>query len=394
MLKSTHSRRQFLKQSSCITAGTLLLPSFLQAGLAPMTQDTRLVIVQLSGGNDGLNTIIPYQNTDLLRLRPNLLSSDRRLLKINDELAFNAGFSGFRDLYNQGDVCILNSVGYPNPNRSHFRSMDIWQSASPSDEYLSTGWIGRYLDQECGSEANIGAIEMSDVLSLALKGQKEKGTPLTNVGQFYQATKQVELDPTPHVHSPTADFLYKTAANTQNSAQYLYEKSKIYRSKHNYPNHKFGSDMKEISEMISSGVDAPIYYASLSGFDTHNNQLGRQERLLQMYSETMRIFADDLKSSDRWKNTLVLTFSEFGRRVTQNGSQGTDHGKANNLFLMGGGLKKQGLYNPLPNINQLDQGDLKHEIDFKQVYSTVLNDWLKTDARAIIKGDFKSLNFI
>lgn len=394
MLKSTNSRRQFLKQSSCITAGTLLLPSFLQAGLAPMTQGTRLVIVQLSGGNDGLNTIIPYQNTDLLRLRSDLLANTHKLLKIDDEMAFNPGFSGFRSLYDQGDVCILNSVGYPNPNRSHFRSMDIWQSASRSNEYLSTGWIGRYLDQECGSEANMGAIEMSDVLSLALKGQNEKGTPLTNVGQFYQASKEIELDTAPHVHSPTANFLYKTVASTQNSAKYLYEKSKIYRSKQTYPNHKFGLDIKEISEMISSGVNAPIYYASLSGFDTHNNQLGRQERLLKMYSETMDIFAKDLKGTDRWKNTLVLTFSEFGRRVSQNGSQGTDHGKANNLFLMGGGLKKQGLYNPLPSINQLDQGDLQHQIDFRQVYSTVLNDWLKTDAKAIIKGNYKSLDFI
>ncbi|MEM6831309.1 MAG: DUF1501 domain-containing protein [Bacteroidota bacterium] len=152
--------------------------------------------------------------------------------------------------------------------------------------------------------------------------------------------------------------------------------------------------MKKIAEMIHSGVDSSIYYASLSGFDTHFNQEARQQRLLKVYSESLKTFVDDLKQSGEWKNTLVLTFSEFGRRVKQNASGGTDHGKANCLFLAGGALKKQGLYNDLPTLDHLDKGDLKHEIDFRQVYSTILDRWLSADAGKILGKKYEGLAFV
>ncbi|MEM9895107.1 MAG: DUF1501 domain-containing protein, partial [Bacteroidota bacterium] len=327
MLDQKNSRRHFLKQSAVVASGTFLLPAFLKA--SPVSTEGRsLVIIQLSGGNDGLNTIIPYRSEVLQQLRPGLLESTRDLLKLDDEIALNPAMQGLAEIYDQGDLCILNAVGYPNPSRSHFRSMDIWHTASEADEYLSHGWLGRFLDSECEKNFPVTAVEMGNVLSTALKGANKKGVPLTNITQFYRTSLSITEEKEYDVDNPIASYLYKTQAEIKQNAAYLYEKNKVYNTKKNYPANRFGKQLKEVAEMIISGVDAPIYYVSLSGFDTHNNQKGRQARLLKTYSDAVKVFVDDLKSNNRWDETLVMTFSEFGRRVKENGSKGTDHGKA------------------------------------------------------------------
>lgn len=397
------SRRQFVKHSSLATAGTLLLPRFLNAFDQKSIQNNKnrkLVVVQFSGGNDGLNAVVPYTNDVYYKSRPNIAVPSNKVLKATDSLGFNPKLKVLQNLYDSGDVCIINNIGYPDPDRSHFRSMDIWHTASASNEFLSTGWLGRYLDGNCTNCQNPHhAIEVNDALSLALKGAQMNGFAMKNPTQLKNTTRSkivqaVAKHHHDHEHEENVAYLYKTLANTISSADYIYEKSKIYTSKTAYPKGQLGKELKQVAELIISETDTQIYYVTLGGFDTHNNQVNKQDRLLQGYSEAMSAFVKDLKQNDKWDDTLVMTFSEFGRRVAENGSRGTDHGAGNNLYLMGGKLKKQGFYNEGPDLMHLEKGDVKYAVDFRNVYSTILKDWLKTDDQAVLQKTFKSLGFI
>lgn len=397
------SRRQFVKHSSLATAGTMLLPMFLNGfdqNSIQNNKNRKLVVVQFSGGNDGLNAVVPYTNDIYYKKRPTIAVPSSKILKATDSLGFNPKLKVLRNLYDSGDVCIINNIGYPNPDRSHFRSMDIWHTASASDEFLSTGWLGRYLDGNCvDCENPHHAIEVDDTLSLALKGNEMSGFAMKNPSQLRNTTRSkivqaVAQHHHDHEHTENVAYLYKTLANTISSADYIYEKSKIYSSKGNYPKGQLGKELKQVAELIISEADTQIYYVTLGGFDTHNNQVVQQERLLQSYSEAMTAFVKDLKQNDKWDDTLVMTFSEFGRRVAENGSRGTDHGTGNNLYLMGGKLKKQGFFNEGPDLENLEKGDVKYAVDFRNVYATILKDWLKTDDQAVLQKQFKALGFV
>jgi len=398
------TRRNFIKKSAIATAGTMAVPMFLQAfDNSPSllnNSNKKLVIVQFSGGNDGLNSIVPYTNDIYYKSRPTIAVKSSNVLKATDELGFNPKLKVLQNLYDQGEVSIINNIGYPNPDRSHFRSMDIWHTASDSNEFLSTGWLGRYLDGNCmNCENPHHAIELDDTLSLALKGQSASGFAMKNLGQLrntprtkiVQAVAQHHHD---HEHEENVAYLYKTLTNTISSADYIFEKSKVYASKETYPKGKLGKEFKQVAELIISECDTQIYYITIGGFDTHSNQVNQQDRLLASYSEAMTAFVKDLKSNNKWDDTLVMTFSEFGRRVAENGSKGTDHGKGNNLYLMGGKLKKAGFYNKGVDLSQLDKGDVKFEVDFRRVYATVLQDWLQTNSQLVLQKQFKSLGIV
>lgn len=357
-----------------------------------------LVVVQLSGGNDGLNTIVPFQNDIYYKKRPSLGIARNEVLKITDQLGLNPGMSAIRELYDDGLLSIVNNVGYPNPDRSHFRSMDIWHTASDSDQYIDTGWIGRYLDSTCQNCRPYSALELDDSLSLALKGKSSNGFAMKNPKQLKKMTDnrllkafgQLDHD---HDHEEVA-YLYKTLIDTQSSADYLFEQSKVFRSTVSYPNTSFGKDLKQTAELITADTDTQIYYLSLSGFDTHANQKNTQQRLLQQYAEGMKAFVEDLRRNNLLDDTLILTFSEFGRRVGQNASNGTDHGTANNLFLIGGNLKKPGFYNQGPDLLNLDNGDLIYQVDFRNLYATILNQWLGANAPAVLGRNFEMLGML
>ena len=394
-------RRTFLKNTS-LASTTFMVPSFLKNFQKKQHFSSRagkiLVVVQLSGGNDGLNTIIPYQNDIYYKSRPNLGIPKNEVLKITDDLGWNPAMSAMRPLYDKGLLSIVNNVGYPNPDRSHFRSMDIWHTASDSDKYLESGWIGRYLDSNCQTCTPYSALELDDSLSLALKGKASNGFAMKNPKQLKKMTDnrllkafgQQEHD---HDHEEVA-YLYKTLIDTQSSADYLFQQSKVYTSKVSYPNTAFGKDLKQTAELITADTDTQVYYLSLSGFDTHANQKNTQERLLKQYAEGMEAFVDDLRQNNLLNDTLILTFSEFGRRVGQNASNGTDHGTANNLYLIGGNLKNPGFYNEGPDLTKLDKGDLIYKVDFRNVYATVLNQWLDADAPAILGKKFDLLHML
>jgi uncharacterized protein (DUF1501 family) len=398
------NRRKFLQRSALATAGSWLIPGFLKAFEQqhlhqPLAGNRKLVIIQLSGGNDGLNTVVPYQDDVYYQLRPGLGIEKSKVLTINEEQGFNPALTGLKNLYDQGWVSVVNSVGYPNPDRSHFRSMDIWQTASESDQYLTTGWIGRYLDAACaGTCVPYHALEVDDTLSLAMKGEKVKALAVQNPKKLYDNAHQAFLGKIQNArpeHEPeNVSYLYKTMSETISSAGYLYEKSKIYKSKTTYPNTELGKKLLTVSELIGSGVETSVFYVSISGFDTHVGQAAKQGRLLQEYAEAVEIFIRDLKSLNRLDETLVMTFSEFGRRVAQNGSGGTDHGTANNLFLIGGKLAKPGFFNPAPNLTDLDEGDLKYQIDFRNIYATLLQNWLGIEDKTVLGKGFEKLGLV
>ncbi|MBP0905635.1 DUF1501 domain-containing protein [Mariniflexile gromovii] len=394
-------RRKFLKQSS-LASSLFFVPSFVKAFEQVASSSLgykRLVIIQLSGGNDGLNTVIPFRNDLYYKERPTLGIPKNEVINLNDELGLHSSLMPLKRLYDNGYLSIINNVGYPNPVRSHFRSMDIWQTATDSNKFSQTGWLGRYLDNYGKQPYNV--IEVDDTLSLALKGENINGIATQDAKSLFNLLRDPYFknlgkhQNDAHLSEHNLGYLYKTMIEAQSSAKYIYETSKTVTSKKEYPNNKFGNQLKTTAQFINSGLETKVFYTSLSGFDTHVNQLNAQKRLLKIYAESVEAFVEDLKANNTFKDTLVLTFSEFGRRVNQNASVGTDHGTANNVFVIGDNLKKQGVYNNMASLSDLDDnGDLKFEIDFRTIYATVLNKWLVVDDSKILNRSFNQMNFI
>jgi uncharacterized protein (DUF1501 family) len=393
-------RKQFLQVGSLATA-SFMLPKFLKAFEKPMVVppgNKVVVVIQLSGGNDGLNTVIPVRNDIYYKERPRLGISKESSLQLTDEVGLNPALLEFKELFSDGNLGILNNVGYPNPDRSHFRSMDIWQTASASNEYVTTGWLGRYLDAQCkGCDKPTQAIEIDDILSLALKGENANGLAFKDARKLYGSSNEKyfkDLAADHHQGEETADYLYKTMSDTVSSADYIFQQSKLHPSSETYPATELGKDLKTIASLIMSDINTKVYYVSLGSFDTHINQQNQQKRLFTELNDAVKAFTTDLKKNNRFQDVLMMTFSEFGRRVTQNASGGTDHGTANNMFFISGDLKEKGLLNAMPNLADLNEGDLKHTVDFKNVYATVLNKWLGADDGLILGTKNSYLNFV
>lgn len=394
-------RKEFLQLGSLAT-GSLFIPGFLKAFERPAVVpkgNKVAVVIQLSGGNDGLNTVIPYRNDLYYKGRPSLGIRRETALSLGDEAGLHPSLPHVKSLFDAGELGILNSVGYPNPDRSHFRSMDIWHTASPADQVWQQGWIGRYLDAQCtGCDRPVRALEVDDVLSLAMKGQEEKGMAFRNARDLFGNTQEPYFRALLKEHHDgehgLADYLYKTMADTMSSADKIFKESKRHQTAASYPGTQLGQGLKTIASLIFSDIETRVYYISLGSFDTHVNQNGQQGRLFTELNDALRSFTNDLKANHRFEDVLIFTFSEFGRRVSQNASGGTDHGAANNMLLISGGLKEQGLLNALPDLGDLREGDLKHTVDFKQVYATVLDKWLGADDQAILKGRYEKLGFV
>lgn len=357
-----------------------------------------LVIIQLSGGNDGLNTVIPYRNDIYYKLRPSLGIQREKALSLTDETGLHPALTGMKALYDEGGMGILQNVGYPNPDRSHFRAMDIWQTGSRSDETWSNGWLGRYLDAQCKDCAKpIQALEIDDTLSLALKGEYQKGLAFNDPGRLSGGVNTHLYNDLLKSHQDDdhqVDYLYKTLGATMASANYIQKQFKAYDSKETYPSTHLGKSLRTISKLIMSDISTKVYYVSHGSFDTHVNQHAQQQQLFKQLDDAVTVFTRDMKKNNRFEDVVVMTFSEFGRRVEQNASGGTDHGTANNMFLIGGGLKQQGLLNDGPDLLHLKDGDLQYRVDFKSVYATLLNKWLAADDRTILKQQYDHLSFI
>ena len=395
-------RREFIQMGSLATA-SLMIPKFLKTleSQAMVPAGNKVVVVlQLGGGNDGLNTIIPVGNDLYYKARPKLGIKADKVLQLTDDAGLHPSLPFFRELYDQGQLGMLNSVGYPNPDRSHFRSMDIWQSASASDQYLSSGWIGRYLDAQCtGCDKPTQAIEIDDMLSLAMKGDLNKAIAVRDPARLYGTAnegffRQVMKNHPAPAGEAAVDYLYKTMADTLSSADYIFKQSRLHPTAASYPKTDLGNRLKTVASLVFSDINTRVYFVSLGSFDTHSNQDAQQSKLLRDMNDAVSSFVTDLKSNNRFEDVLLFTFSEFGRRVEQNASNGTDHGTANNMFLISGGLKQKGLINGMPDLADLQGGDLKHRLDFKSVYATVLEKWLQADSSKILGAKYQTLDFI
>lgn len=395
------SRRTFLKSAAMVAAASQFAPAFLArtAYAAPAGQ-SRLVVIQLSGGNDGLNTVVPFGSPQYAQLRPTLGLPRDQILALDDQVGLHPNLTAVKALYDQKLVAVVQGVGYPNPSRSHFQAMQIWQTASP-DNSLSTGWLGRY-DETSLRGQKLGALNFGEQLPRSFWTEHTVVPSIGNLNNYQYLTdprapddRQAQLDAIQRIFSSPighdgADYYRASALDAFQTATDLRGAVAGSRSQGAFPGTPFGRQLQLISQLAGSGLGTRVYYLSLGGFDTHANEKGTHDRLMKTLDEGLDAFTKDLQAQGLFGSTTIMTFSEFGRRAQENGSGGTDHGTAEPLLVIGGGVKG-GLYGSYPSLADLDAGDLKFSTDFRAVYGTVVQDWLQADPAPIVGGAFPKL---
>lgn len=366
-----------------------------------------LVLVQLAGGNDGLNTIIPHAHDAYYINRPTLAVPKDQVLDLTGELGFHPSLANLRPLYDNSQLAIVQGVGYPNPDRSHFTSTDIWLTASNSNEVQDTGWLGRYFDIVCppdleGNEpcGTFGppAVQIGLTSSLALLGRNPKGIALQDPLAFYNLVNRQGHggDPGPAPETTAGrelEFLKETAAAAFQYAGEILQASQNATNTITYPNESLAAQLAIVARLIAGGLTTRVYIVSIKGFDTHASQLLVHSTLLHSVANAINIFQQDLQNLGIAGRVAGMCFSEFGRRVYENASIGTDHGTAAPMFLFGKPING-GIYGSHPSLTDLENGDLKHIYDFRQIYATLLQDWLMTDPAQVLGHAFTTLPLI
>ncbi len=372
-------RRKFLALTGTFTGGSLLLPDFLysfgtQNNL--VLGEQCVVFVQLNGGNDGLNTFIPFEDPLYYNARPKIALSKTEVLNAAKGMAFHPALKGFTTMQQSGDLSVIQNVGYPNPVRSHFRSQEIWQTAPTKQEYLNDGWLGRYLDLQCKEHQPTAGINIDTIDNLALKGDEPNFVTVKDPNSF--KTKNKLQNDGQLSKNPQLDFVRKIASSVvEGSNEIQNALAKAAASDVVYPKSGLAKNLEWISKLIKGNLNSKVYYTSLGGFDTHDNQLSVHKNRLTELNDAVFSFYEDLKKSQQLQNVTIVVFSEFGRRVKDNG-RGTDHGTAAPMFVIGGNNRGKIIGNN-PNLVDLDNGDLKHEIDFRSVYASILKNKLNFD---------------
>ncbi|MCS6884190.1 MAG: DUF1501 domain-containing protein [Acidobacteriota bacterium] len=408
----TVSRRDFLKA----TISALSLPlamKHLPESVLGQTPDRILVVVEMMGGNDGLNTCVPYTDKLYYEYRPSLAIPEAQLLKISDRIGLHPALAKFKERFDKGNVAILQDVGYPEPDLSHFRSRSIFHRADPTtQEYFEQpGWLGKYADIKLAatnnplSVVNLGDGKNSQSAPSSLLGEKFIPSTINSfeLYQFqtdskYPADRNNKLSAFKKTNFVTNDaefsFIAETGVDAVESAERLQAGIKKYTPQIEYPNDSLGTQLQMAAKIIAGELGTQIIYTSYGGFDTHANQKQEHHQLLESFSLSVDAFFRDLERLGKADRVLLMSFSEFGRRPRENGSQGTDHGTAGPMFVIGNSVKG-GLYGKLPNLAQLDRvGNLQYSIDFRAVYATVLRDWLQVDPTAVLGAQFENLGFI
>ncbi len=418
-----YTRRDFIGAGLTLASAAVTVPMFLQrsayglpmpelgaSSMPGVPEDHILVVVQLAGGNDGLNTVIPFQDDTYHKARPGIGIGDANVLKLGREpVALHPAMEGIKDLYDNGLATVVQGVGYPNPNRSHFTSMDIWHTGDTSA--VGNGWLGRYFDNACcGTDPKgqkvpnpMAGIAIGREAPLAMQGRLTKPIGFENTDLFRWTGEDVhsaledpyhnitragevdEVDP-----GSTAAFLMRTALDAQVSSDKI-RKAVAQQPLVQYPRNALGQQLAMVAAMIRAKLPTRVYYVSLGGFDTHAGQggvNGQHANLLRTFGSCVKAFQDELKAQQDHERVLTMSFSEFGRRVYQNASGGTDHGAAAPMFLFGP-MVDAGVLGRHPSLKDLDSGDLKYNIDFRSVYSAVLQQWLGADPKAILKGSYR-----
>lgn len=372
------NRRNFLSLTGTFTGGMLLLPDFLYAFGSQnslVIGEQCLVFIQLNGGNDGLNTFIPYENPLYYDLRNKIAIGKDAVIGKNKGMAFHPALKDFAQMQQNGDLTILQNVGYPEPNRSHFRSQEIWQTATDSNKYLNEGWLGRYLDLQCKDHQPTAGINLDSIDNLALKGVEPNAITVKDPNRF-----KVRNDKEENVKlsdNPQLDFVRKIANSVTEGSDDIQKALTKSTSENSYPKTGLSKNLEWIARLIKGNLNSKVYYTSLGGFDTHDNQLAIHERKLTELNDAIFSFYQDLKKAQLLQNVTIVVFSEFGRRVKDNGN-GTDHGTAAPMFIIGGNNKGT-IIGKNPNLSDLDNGDLKYETDFRSVYATLLKQKMNFD---------------
>lgn len=372
------NRRNFLSLTGTFTGGLLIVPEFLHALVSQpnlVVGEPCLVFIQLNGGNDGLNTFVPFEHPLYYEMRPKIALSKNDVVGANRGMAFHPALKDFARMQQNGDLSILQNVGYPEPNRSHFRSQEIWQTASSSSQYINEGWLGRYLDLQCKDHQPTAGINIDSIDNLALKGAEPNTITVKDPNRFKLRNDKEEN--TRLSSNPQLDFVRKIASSVTEGSDAIQRALAQSTSEVNYPKTGLSKNLEWIARLIKGHLNSKVYYTSLGGFDTHDNQLEIHNRKLIELNDAVFSFYSDLKKASLLQNVTVVIFSEFGRRVRDNGN-GTDHGTAAPLFIIGGNNKGKVIGNN-PNLADLDQGDLKYEIDFRSVYATLLAEKMQFD---------------
>lgn len=371
------NRRNFLTLTGTFTGGMLVLPSFLHAFGAQdnlIIGEQCLVFIQLNGGNDGLNTFIPYEDPLYYDFRTKIAINKNAVVGKNKGMAFHPALKDFAQMQQNGDLTVIQNVGYPEPVRSHFRSQEIWQTAVDSNKYINEGWLGRYLDLQCHDHQPTAGINLDSIDNLALKGMEPNTITVKDPDRFkVKSNKENEK----LSDNPQLDFVRKIANSVVEGSNDIQNALKQSKTEISYPKTGLSKNMEWIARLVKGNLNSKVYYTSLGGFDTHDNQLALHERKLKELNDALFSFYNDLKQAQLLQNVTVVVFSEFGRRVKDNGS-GTDHGTAAPMFVIGGNNKGTILGNN-PNLADLDKGDLKHQIDFRSVYASLLQQKMDFD---------------
>lgn len=430
------SRRHFMRRTALGGLMAAGVPTFLartrralgaeadRRGVAPVTgkDGTILVVLQLAGGNDGLNTVVPFDNDHYRRARPRLGLARREVLPLDDALGFHPSLAPLMAVRDAGQMAIVQGVGYPNPNRSHFRSMEIWQTGSDAERYVREGWLGRYFDQACrGAEPTVG-VNVGRQVPQAFTSKRPTGVSVSAPVRVTGANRRGEMGMrgggvgwseaaglTMDESGGTVDglggssgatggvleFLDRTAFDAETSARAVGEVLSRAGGGPEYPNDGLGQSLRTVARLIAGGLSTRVYYVSQGGFDTHTQQASTHARLLSELASAVAVFLEDLKAQGNLARVLVMTFSEFGRRVAENASGGTDHGAAGPVFLFGPGFTA-GQFGTYPSLDPqaLVKGDLAFGVDFRRIYASVLEQWLQTSSEGVLGRRFEALPLI
>ncbi len=405
-MAENHSRRDFLVRSGSVLALGLLTPAWLRGvalaqktdrlnGVVPRS-DNVLIVCQLSGGNDGLNTVIPYSEKDYYRLRPGIGIAEKEQIPISGHLALHPALKPLQGLWDSGQLAIVNGAGYPEHNRSHFSSMKIWQTASPEGP-SQTGWLGNYLDLigSTGPVSPVVGLCLDNSANPALSARKVSVPTIASLDDISElagtqdaeaamrAIQQMDGNtPFGHVSQSTNSAL--DAVHELNSMLGKYENVIEYKAD------KFSSGFRQLAKLIAVSPLTRVAYLSIGGFDTHANQQDRHSELLGNFASGLSAFMQEMQQIGMAQRVTVLAFSEFGRRVKENGSGGTDHGQAGPMFIAGGSVKG-GLHGEYPSLQDLDDGDLKYNLDFRRVYASVLDRFMQADSEKLLGQRFEIL---
>ncbi len=403
------TRRNFLKTSGLVALG-LNAPLFVgrtalaaPAARNPGAKDTILVVLELTGGNDGLNTVIPFKDPLYQSHRPTLAQPANQVRKLTGDIGLHPSMTDLADIFQKGELAVVQGVGYPNPDQSHFRSMDIWQAAS-LEKNLTEGWLGKAMKKMpagpsfhlktnndgsplafAGSPARVPSIASLEDYQLHLAGSAPDVKAKRDV---------IESSAKPGGDKPDLlDFVQRTASDTYASIKRLQEVGKNYQPKATYPQTALANRLKLAAQLIDADLGARVFYVRLDGFDTHAQQAPQHANLLSQLSGAVGAFWKDVSARGHRDRVLLMTFSEFGRRAKENGSKGTDHGSAAPMFLVGGKVKA-GLVGTHPSLDKLEMGNLKHHTDFRQVYAPILDRWLGVPSKDVLGAEYKAVDVL